>query len=216
MDVMLIEGRYKDIQLPEIDFSLLPKKIGLFTSVQFLDILPKLQKLIEESGREVVLFNANTPHEGQILGCSIRKFQGVDAFLYLGDGRFHPTALSIENELEVYILDILSGKLSTIPDKEKEIYKRRKKVGFVKFLSSKEIGVLTTTKKGQENIKIIDVLKKKYPDKVFHSFLFDTLDFTQLENFPFIESFVNTACPRIAFDDSEKFNKKVINFLDVL
>lgn len=213
---MLIEGRYEDVEVPKIDFSALPKKIGLFTSVQFLDIIPELKEKIEEAGIEVKLFGANTPHEGQILGCSIRKFEGVDAFLYLGDGRFHPTALAIENECDVFVLDILSGEISKINEEEKDIYKKRKKIGYVKFLSSKEIGVLITTKKGQENASVVKLLKEKYPDKVFHSFLFDTLDFNQLENFPFIESFVNTACPRIAFDDSEKFTKKVVNFLDIL
>jgi diphthamide biosynthesis enzyme Dph1/Dph2-like protein len=54
-------------------------------------------------------------------------------------------------------------------------------------------------------------LERKYPDKKFYLLLFDTLDFAQLENFNFIECFVNTACPRISYDDSEKFAKKVVD-----
>ena len=35
--------------------------------------------------------------------------------------------------------------------------------------------------------------------------------FAELENFPFIECFVNTACPRIAYDEADKIGKAVVN-----
>ena len=38
----------------------------------------------------------------------------------------------------------------------------------------------------------------------------------QLENFNFIDVWVNTACPRVSFDDQEKFVKGVINLNDAL
>jgi diphthamide biosynthesis enzyme Dph1/Dph2-like protein len=44
----------------------------------------------------------------------------------------------------------------------------------------------------------------------------DTLDFAGLENFPFVECFVNTACPRIGYDEWENLRKPIINADDVL
>jgi len=45
--------------------------------------------------------------------------------------------------------------------------------------------------------------------------LYDDLDWGSLENFPFIECFVNTMCPRIAYDDYHKLPKPVVDYLDL-
>jgi diphthamide biosynthesis enzyme Dph1/Dph2-like protein len=41
------------------------------------------------------------------------------------------------------------------------------------------------------------------------------VEFQELENFPFIEVFVNTACPRIGLEDQKKFPRPVVNLADV-
>ena len=70
----------------------------------------------------------------------------------------------------------------------------------VKFYSSKNIGILVSTKTGQNRFKDAVNLKKKLKDKDCYLFAADIIDLNQLENFPFIECWVNTACPRIADD----------------
>lgn len=40
----------------------------------------------------------------------------------------------------------------------------------------------------------------EYPNKKFYIFIADTIDYNQLNDFPFIEAWVNTACPRIEED----------------
>jgi 2-(3-amino-3-carboxypropyl)histidine synthase len=92
----------------------------------------------------------------------------------------------------------------------------RRKGSLVKFHSSNNIGVVITTKPGQMQLKHSFKLEDKYPDKKFYFFVDDTLSFNQLENFPFIDVWVNTACPRIGLDDVEKFRKGVVNLSDVL
>ena len=49
--------------------------------------------------------------------------------------------------------------------------------------------------------------KKKLKDKNCYIFLADTVNPAEFENFPFIESWVNTACPRFADD-----NVGVVNY----
>ena len=61
------------------------------------------------------------------------------------------------------------------------------------------------------SLKKAQELEKTYPDKKFYLLLFVTLDFSQLENFNFIECFVNTACPRIAIDDASGWKKPIVN-----
>jgi diphthamide biosynthesis enzyme Dph1/Dph2-like protein len=60
-------------------------------------------------------------------------------------------------------------------------------------------------------MKKINELKKKYKDKKFYMFAFDTLQASYLDNFPFIQCWVNTACPRI-FED---FREKMANLEDL-
>jgi len=60
-------------------------------------------------------------------------------------------------------------------------------------------------------------IKKKLEEKGKRCFIFvfDTLDANEMENFPFIDFWVNTACPRIA-DDKDKNNVIDMGELDNL
>ena len=62
-----------------------------------------------------------------------------------------------------------------------------------------------STKHGQSRIeKALELAKKK--DKEYYIFAFDTLNLSDLENFPFIQCWVNTACPRISEDKGNIVN----------
>ena len=86
----------------------------------------------------------------------------------------------------------------------------------IKFLSSDKIGVIVTIKPGQEQFRPALELEEKFPDKKFFYFIDNNVSFDHLENFPFVETWINTSCPRIGFDDQEKFEKGVINLNDAL
>jgi len=42
------------------------------------------------------------------------------------------------------------------------------------------------------------MLRKKFPEKKFYAFAFDTLNINNLEDFPFIQCWLNLACSRVA------------------
>ena len=65
------------------------------------------------------------------------------------------------------------------------------------------IGIVTTAQFQNKTKEIIDYLEKK--GKNAFIFVFDTLDANEMENFPFIDFWISTACPRIA-DDKDKKN----------
>ncbi|RMF07083.1 hypothetical protein D6764_00645 [Candidatus Woesearchaeota archaeon] len=201
------------IKIPKNVLDELPQRIGLFTTVQFVESLQGIKEQIEKTGREVLLLRP--PHsvrEGQLLGCGIKKFdESIDAFLFVGDGRFHPLTLLLRNNQKVICYDPFTKKKSELTKKDVEYALKREKAGYVKFLSSKRVGVLISTKPGQNRRNLAKKLKEHFPDKKFYYFLFDQLNFAELENFPFVECWVNTACPRIMIDDIRKFRKPVIN-----
>jgi 2-(3-amino-3-carboxypropyl)histidine synthase len=218
MKTFFVEARYQGkIELPAEIIGLLPKKIALFTTVQFLDSIASIKKQLEAKGKKVLLLKTeHTKYPGQLLGCSIKKFnEGFNAFLYIGDGMFHPQALMLKNKKPVFIFNPFSKKHSKLDEKDVEMMKSKNEGAKLKFMNSKEIGVLISTKPGQNNIKKAYELEKRFPEKNFYFLLFDTIDFGELENFPFIECFVNTACPRISYDEAEKIRKAVININDL-
>jgi len=76
----------------------------------------------------------------------------------------------------------------------------------IKFYSAKNIGILVTTKPGQQYLKKATELKAKLKDKQCYIFISDTIDLNDLENYPFIDSWVNTACPRLSDYSSNIIN----------
>ncbi len=224
MKVIHIEAKLKSkVSLPEKLLKLLPEKLIVFTTIQLIDSLPGIIKQLENDGKKPLIVKTNhTKHKGQILGCNIENYktytkEEFDAFLYVGDGLFHPKALAWKNDKKkVFAYNPFSSKFVEINEDDIESIKKKHKASFSKFLMAKKVGVLVTTKPGQFMLNKALKLKSKYPDKEFFFFLDNTYNFESLEDFPFIEVWVNTACPRIGFDDSIRISKPIINIDEVL
>ncbi len=182
------------------------KKIGLVTTIQHLHKLKDVKKQLKGS---VIA--------GQILGCDASSAEEIkekiDAFLFVGTGRFHPIQVAEKIGKTTYTYNPMTKVLSKVEKEMIEKLRRRKKGAYLKYLTSDIIGILVSTKSGQNRFKeakkLHDQLKKD--NKNPYILMFETLDINQLENFPFIQCYVNTACPRI-FEDSQK---PMINIEDV-
>lgn len=221
MKIIYVEAKSDiEIKLPEKIFSKLPLNIGLVTTVQHVHKIKEVKKELEKAGKEVKLIKGiHSKHAGQILGCDvihIKQDSEIDAYLYIGTGKFHPQELLLMQEKPVFVFNPMSKKFHKLDEKLVEKIKKRKKGAYMKFLSSDKIGFMISTKPGQYNLKQAEQLEKKYPKKKFFYLMFDTIDLNELENFPFIECFVNTACPRMAYDDAFKTRKSIINVEDLL
>lgn len=221
MKVMFLEAPFTGkVSLCNETINYLKKyqKIGLFSSVQFVDNLDRVKEQLKELGIEIVMTKlARTSREGQLLGCNVYDdLPKVDAFLYIGDGKFHPLALVYCQEKDVICDNPIEGKMIVLERSHIERKLKRRKGSLLKFKTSKKIGVIVTLKPGQEQLKKSFSLEEKYPDKEFYYFIDNNISFDQLENFPFVDVWVNSACPRIGLDDQEMFRKGVVNLMDVL
>jgi len=205
------------------------KSVALFASIQFLD-LDKIKEQLKQKEIKVLLTKAKrTKEEGQIIGCNIYKdnfekevIEQADIILYIGDGMFHPTALLFaqagKNIKPIIIYNPISQNMEII-DKNKISEKLDKiKVNVKKFISSDVVGILVSVKPGQQHLLLGKKLKEKLEKqgKSAYVFLEDKFDLENLENFNFIECWVNTACPRIGIDDAVNFSKPIINVCDAL
>ena len=223
--VVFIEAQYEgEVELCQdtLDYIKKYKKVALYAAIQFCNNLDKVKEQLEELGIEVITSQPKrTGCSGQLLGCdsakdSLNLNEEVDAFLYIGDGKFHPQALAYGQDKDVICDDPIGKKFCLITKEELSANLKRAKGALVKFHSSSSVGVIVTLKPGQEFYKASLALEKKYPDKKFYYFIDNNISFNQLENFPFIDVWINTACPRIGFDDQEMFRKGVVNLREVV
>jgi 2-(3-amino-3-carboxypropyl)histidine synthase len=207
MKRLFVETKYQgNLEIPAEILEKLPKRLALAMPVQFLDFQDHIFNQLKSEDKEVILFKSqHGMHPGQVLGCDIFKFDDqFDAFFYIGDGRFHPTALLYENEKTVYCYNPFNQKLEVLTPKDIEMVNKKRNGQLAKFLVSKKIGLLVTAKSGQNKSKLAEKLRVQLEEKGKEVFVFlaDEINFSQLENFNFIESWINTACPRIVQDFS--------------
>lgn len=217
MKTLFIESKYMGkTETRKIKVEKLPQTIGLATSVQFADRLDEIKNFLETNNKKVLIGEGKQKYKGQILGCDVsagNNIKGkVDAFLYIGDGRFHPLGLAMKTEKEVYTFNPKSNQFLKINEKKINEYKKNIQVKTMRYLSSDNIGILVSTKPGQNDMKSAQKLKKdlEKKGKKGYIFVFNTLNTNELENFPFVDFWVNTACPRI-----EEDSKKIINIENI-
>jgi diphthamide biosynthesis enzyme Dph1/Dph2-like protein len=201
------------------------RSVGLYASVQFVSKLDKVKQQLKENNIKVITSKADrTNVEGQLLGCdnyydSLNVTESFDCYLYIGDGKFHPLALVYGQKnsklKEIICNDPIQKKMTLMGLNDIFSILKKYKASLIKFLSSDVIGVLHTIKPGQEQFRPSLVLEEKYPNKKFYHFIDNVVSFDQLENFIFIQVWVNTACPRVGFDDQERFTG-VVNLNDAM
>jgi len=196
MKVVFVEAKSKE-DITEVIKKFKEKvRIGLVSSVQYLNQLEKVQKLIPNS---IIV--------GQVLGCKvvnpIKIKKDVDIYLYIGSAYFHPIKIAVETGKEVYIANPLTNQISKISEKEIQEFKNKIKGKQTKYLMSKNPAFIVSTKPGQNRLKIVLNRKEKYP-----IFICNTLDLNELENFREIDYWINTACNRIE-------GKNIINLEDL-
>ena len=172
------------------------EKIGTITTIQFLDQVKKLKNFV---------------FGGQILGCNIKNAEKinnkVNSFLYIGSGKFHPLLVAYKLKKPVYIANPLTNEISQITNEDIKEYEKRRKGSILRFLTSNKFGIIVSTKSGQNNLNEAIGLQKKLKNSFI--FITDEIREEYLENFPDIECWINTACPRISLS-------KMINLEDVI
>ena len=219
MKILFSEARRNvELNKHEIDSisTKLPKKLGILASIQYINIVPYLKKEFEKKGKKVFISKGHlTQYSGQVLGCdvfaAINIKNNVDAFLFIGSGKFHAMQISIQTKKPVFIWQP-SAELTKITPEEIKLFENKRKVALIKFLHASEVGILVSSKPGQFQLKSAILLRKKLEkmNKKSFIFIFDTLNITELENFS-INSWVNTACQNIILDDSRIINSNEIN-----
>jgi len=173
----------------EVEFKKPPffkDKVTILYSFPYKEVALKIANWFKERGAKVKLHN--------LLGC-----ESLKADILVSESNFYLDNSLIKNET-IWLFD---GKWRKIKRKRKIIEK-----GYLIEYYNK-IGIIVSLKPGQNNFYLAHKLKEKLEklNKKVYLFLFDNVE--NLEDFNFIELWINTACPRIE-------GKRIVQAYEVL
>ncbi len=222
VEFLFIPAYYKsEVSLSKEALSQLKKfkTIALFGAVQYIKLEKAISQLEENGNKAIKSHGKRTSGDFQLLGCDCFSdsfdtgIVQADAILYIGDGLFHPKALLMSTKKEILMYNPIASSLSTLTLKEIEQQRKKYIANLRKYIAAEKIGILVSTKTGQQYLK--NALKlKESTKKQAYIFIDDTFNYLFMENYPFIECWVNTACPRIGTDDVLHMPKPLINVND--
>jgi 2-(3-amino-3-carboxypropyl)histidine synthase len=226
LPVVYVEAKAK-IGIKEAMTKALPfleswNKIGLVTTVQHVHQLDEAKKLLEAAGKTVFGGNADsTKHPGQVLGCDFGNAQSVseevEAFLFVGGGRFHAMGVTLATGKPTIIADPYEELAYSIHhDARRIIMQRWGNISEAK--EAKSFGVLISLKSGQMRLRAALDIKEKIERNGRKATLLALREVTPsvLMQFPTLDAFVNTACPRLSLDDAPNYDKPLLYFNEAL
>ncbi len=185
------------------------KTTGLVTSVQHVHLVPAMESFLKKQGVDVRVADGRgrTPCRGQVLGCcfTAAKETGADQILFVGTGLFHPIGIALSTAARVVALDPLTG---TVQDVSGEALLRRRFAVIERARGATSIGILVSTKSGQHRMGLARRLAALHPHAVIVTM--NEVSPDELLNLGF-GCYVNTACPRLAYDDQVRFPVPVLS-----
>lgn len=194
----------------------LPERVGLLATIQYLELIPKVKSILESSGRTVLVGAGDRRicHPGQVLGCNCSAAESVDAdvdgYLFIGEGDFHPLAAAFGMKKTVLVLNPVTGEVRDMTDVRDRILRKR----FAAIQGARDAQsflVIVCSKIGQnrpsEADRTVELLRKH--GRSVQKLVMEEISPVALMSYQ-VDAFVNTACPRIAMDDSARYHKPML------
>ncbi len=211
------KSRHEIIPVVEKALSLLQgTRVGLATVVQHLHTLPETTKFLQEKGFKVQLPGRGPwSHEtGQVLGCDyfgLKRIEPeVDSFLIVGS-YFHGLGAALSLEKPTILADPYDKTVQSL-DRDRSRIIRQRYAMVEKARQANNFGIIISTKPGQSNPTIALSIQHQLEENGKKAVLLyaDEIRPEKLLDFTDVEAFVDTACPRLALDDPERFSRPIV------
>jgi 2-(3-amino-3-carboxypropyl)histidine synthase len=198
------------------------RKIGLTTTVQHVQTLDIVREMLLRVGKIVVIGDAGRlNYAGQVIGCDYSNAKsiadGVEAFLFIGGGRFHALGVALSTSKPTIAADPYEKHVFSVNEEAEKIVKQRW-ASIEEAEKAKSFAVLVGLKPGQKKLEEALMVKKKLEGKGKTVCLLAVKEISpeRLMEFPTVDAFVNTACPRVSIDDSSRFKKPLLTINEAL
>jgi 2-(3-amino-3-carboxypropyl)histidine synthase len=199
----------------------MPSKVGLLATVQYIEMLPIVKRVLEDSGRKVCIGSGDSRifYPGQVLGCNcsaaVSISEKVDAFLFIGEGDFHPLAAAFGVSIPLLILNPVTGELRDVTDVRDRILRKRF-AAIERAKTANDFLVIVCGKVGQNRMSVALDVCRKLKEKGKKAYLVMMDEITPNSLLPFkADAYVCTACPRIAMDDSVRYTHPMLTVTEV-
>ncbi|MCQ2056184.1 MAG: diphthamide biosynthesis enzyme Dph2 [archaeon] len=198
------------------NINIIPEKIGLLTTLQYIECIEQAKEILEKHGKKVVIEKGDrrTCYPGQILGCNCSSAESasqcVDAFIFIGEGNFHPLTVALHTGKKVLVFNPFTGELKDIDTTKDRILRRRFAV-IQDAKDAKRFLVIVCSKIGQKRNTVADNIIKEIQrsGKIAYKAYMNELIPQNLIAYH-VDAFVSTACPRIAIDDYSRYSKPIL------
>lgn len=191
-------------------------KVGLATSVQHLQMIDRAREILTRAGKTVVVGDAGQiAYPGQVSGCNYTNAKSiadeVEAFLFVGGGMFHALGIALSTAKPTIIADPYDNRAYPINEQAQKIIKQRF-ASIQEAQNARVFGVFVGLKPGQKHLDTALKVKELAEQKGKTVFLLASREITPevVLEFPSIDAYVNTACPRISLEAPGKFSKPVL------
>jgi 2-(3-amino-3-carboxypropyl)histidine synthase len=191
------------------------KTLSLLTDSQHLNQIGKVKEIFEEYGYRVIIGKGKGQlNDGQVFGCEFYPafdIQNlVDAYIFLGQSRFHSVSVAMSTEKPTYMLDPYFEEYSQV-NNIAQTFKKKAILSIYRAVDAERIGIIIGLKEGQfAKIQALK-LKKLFEQlgKRVQLIAMTNITDQHVQIFKGLDAFVEVACPRIAIDDH--FDKPMLS-----
>lgn len=198
-----IDGMYRRVGVTTIS----NHRLQLKTAVDYLNT-HGLKAVIGHS--EGFLF------DGQVFGCNYFSAKtivnDVDAFVFLGQSRFHAVGIRLCTRKPTYMLDPFMNEVEEMSEEADHI-ERRAILSVLKAKDAQTFGIIVGVKEGQFFKKQAEELRDRLSRLGKKTFMFSMREVTahRLKVIRDVDVFIETACPRVGLDD-EDFDRPMLSY----
>ncbi|MEM0287523.1 MAG: diphthamide biosynthesis enzyme Dph2 [Nitrososphaerota archaeon] len=154
--------------------------------------------------------------DGQVFGCNFYSARNisdkVDAFLFLGQSRFHALGVCLSTRKMTFMVDPFFNEVVDITE-EAKLFERKAILSIYKAKDASSFGVIMSLKEGQffrnQALEVKEELERL--GRSVQLFSLREIRSDRLKILKGIDAFIETACPRIALDH-EDFDKPMLSY----
>ncbi|KAG0638696.1 putative diphthamide synthesis protein-domain-containing protein [Tuber brumale] len=198
------------------------KHVALVGTIQFNAAIHGTKEDLEKAGFKITIPQIAPLSKGEVLGCTSPRIPssaspgeegGVDALVYVGDGRFHLESAMIQNpKLPAYRYDPYSRKFTRETYNHQELHTlRRDAISTAR--RAKKFGLILGTLGRQGNPNTLSNLENRLKElqTPYVILLLSEIFPGKLKLFEDVDAWVQVACPRLSIDWGYAFPKPLLS-----
>ncbi|MQM23853.1 hypothetical protein Taro_056923, partial [Colocasia esculenta] len=219
VDVRIDVSRLVEVVLSNFERT---TKLALAGTVQFNAAVHATRAvLVEEHGYEVVVPQSKPLSAGEVLGCTaptVAKNKGVEAVVFVADGRFHLEAFMIANPgIKAFRYDPYLGVLF-LEEYDHVGMKAARKDAIMVAKGAKNWGIVLGTLGRQGSTRVLDrivgLMEERGMD--YTVVLMSEISPARMELFgDSVDAWVQIACPRLSIDWGEAFKMPLLTTFEL-